>query len=218
MEDQHSIAPSSVLVLYFSAATLLALPRLRSLWLISESDVVVCRGLWTAIFAVTLIVLLAQSTSRLKSLQPAYRSLAKEQRSGFWGRGFFIYLLPLLKVGNSKILDVSDLPQVDEQLQGSRAGKELQKAVTSCRGRHRVPRAAFKAYTALFLWAILPRLALTAFNFAQPLLLTATINFMESDPAPENTSYGPSLVGAYVLVYIGMAVCFPSLWPVPSLT
>ncbi|KAJ5096759.1 hypothetical protein N7456_007480 [Penicillium angulare] len=212
MEDQRSIAPSSILILYFSSTTLLALPRLRSLWLISNPDVQVCRGIWTAILVVTLLVLFTQSASRFKSLQPSYRSLTKEQLSGFWSRGFFVYLLPLLKVGNAKILEISDLPEVDGALQGSRAGAKLQQGLQNSSGRFKVPRAAFKAYTSVLLWAVPPRLALSAFNFSQTFLLTATINFMESDSSPENESYGPSLVGAYVLMYLGIAITTAIYW------
>ncbi|KAJ5292026.1 hypothetical protein N7478_001277 [Penicillium angulare] len=212
MEDQRSIAPSSILILYFSSTTLLALPRLRSLWLISNPDVLVCRGIWTAILAITVLVLFTQSASRFKSLQPSYKLLTKEQLSGFWSRGFFVYLLPLLKVGNAKILEISDLPEVDEALQGSNAGAELQKAIQSSAGRYRVLRAVFKAYASVLLWAIPPRLALSAFTFSQTFLLTATVNFMESKSTPENESYGPSLVGAYVLMYFGIAMSTAVYW------
>ncbi|KAJ9151149.1 putative Multidrug resistance-associated protein [Pleurostoma richardsiae] len=38
MEDQRSVAPSDILVLYFSASTTLAIPRLRSLWQIPTAE------------------------------------------------------------------------------------------------------------------------------------------------------------------------------------
>lgn len=209
LEDQRSIAPSYILVLYFSAAGLLSLPRLRSLWLITGEDgVTVCRGLWTTIFIVTVLVLFAESASRFTSLQPLYQLRNREERSGFWGRSFYVYLLPLLKAGNSKVLDVNDLPGVDAELQGEDSGdrlrREFSKRHTS--GKNILIRAALAAYRPIFLWAIPSRLALTAFNFSQPFLITTTINFMGASATSENQNYGPSLVGAYILVYCGITV------------
>lgn len=54
--------------------------------------------------------------------------------------------------------------------------------------------------------AIIPRLCRSAFSFCQPFLLTATLNFIASPSMPETKYYGNALVGAYVLVYLGMAV------------
>lgn len=209
LEDQRSIAPSYILVLYFSSASLLALPRLRSLWLITDEDgVIVCRGLWTTIFIFTVLVLFAESASRFTSLQPLYQLRNREERSGFWGRSFYVYLLPLLKAGNSKLLEVTDLPDVDAELQGEDAGNKLRQAFAKSRksGKHILVTAAFVAYRSIFLWAIPCRLALTAFSFSQPFLITTTINFMGASPTAENQNYGPSLVGAYILVYSGITV------------
>lgn len=66
-----------------------------------------------------------QSASKFTSLRPTYQPLTKEELNSFWGRGFYIYLLPLLKVGNSKVFEVDDLPEVDAQLQGTDAGEDL---------------------------------------------------------------------------------------------
>jgi hypothetical protein len=209
LEDQRSIAPSYILVLYFSSASLLALPRLRSLWLIpGEGGISVCRGLWTTIFIVTVLVLFAESASRFTSLQPLYQLRNREERSGFWGRSFYVYLLPLLKAGNSKLLEVSDLPEVDAELQGQDAGDKLQLEFAKRRtsDKNILIRAAFDAYKPIFLWAIPSRLALTAFNFSQPFLITTTIKFMGASPTTENQNYGPSLVGGYILVYSGVTV------------
>lgn len=51
---------------------------------------------------------------------------------------------------------------------------------------------------------VIPRLCLTTFTFAQPFLITATLNYVD-DPNP-NTDYGKGLIGAWVLTYLGLAV------------
>ena len=69
--------------------------------------------------------------------------------------------------------------------------------------------AILRAYSLPFLSAMLPRLALTAFTFSQPFLITATVTFFGAPSSPETTQYGKALVGAYLLVYLGSAVNTP---------
>ena len=52
---------------------------------------------------------------------------------------------------------------------------------------------------------MLPRLVMAAFLYAQPLLLTRTVSFIEHEEDNRSTAYG--LIGAYALVYTGLSVC-----------
>lgn len=60
-------------------------------------------------------------------------------------------------------------------------------------------------------WHILavvpPRTCLTAFNFCQPFLINRAVSYAEQSNSPQNTNIGYGLIGAYVLVYVGIAVC-----------
>lgn len=52
---------------------------------------------------------------------------------------------------------------------------------------------------------IIPRLALLALTFCQPLLLRRLLNYLKhSDVEDKNIGYG--LIGAYFVVYVGLAV------------
>jgi hypothetical protein len=64
--------------------------------------------------------------------------------------------------------------------------------------------ACFYAYAPSFLSAIIPRLILSALRFAQPFMITKLIRFVGDKGTPEH--FGRGLIGAYVLVYLGMAV------------
>jgi len=56
--------------------------------------------------------------------------------------------------------------------------------------------------------AVLPRLCLAGFRFAQPFLIQTIINFV-GEPSTEDTGgIAGGLIGATALVYIGMAVRF----------
>lgn len=206
MEDQRSVRPSDLLVLYFSASSLLSLPRLRSLWLISSDDT--AKSLWTAIVILTAAAALAESIAKTRFLRPPYQHVTKEQSTGFWGQSLFTWLFPLLRLGYSKSIQVQDLYDVDEDLQGAAAGRKLQASWTKPRPHYALLRAACFAYSSPLLLGVLARLCVTAFTFCQPFLITATVNFMQQPETAESERYGQALIGAYVLVYVGIAVRF----------
>ncbi|PWY72279.1 putative multidrug resistance-associated protein [Aspergillus heteromorphus CBS 117.55] len=210
VEDQHSIEPSDLLVVYFSALTLLDIPRLRSLWLIPDTDI--CRGLWTAIYILTVVALFLESMKKLKILRSLYQDVTKEQVIGFWGRSFFIWVTPLFRAGFSDILSVEDLPETDKALQGDIARQRLENAWVDCKPSRRLLKAVFHAYLWPVLSAVVPRLALSGFTFCQPFLIASTIGYFEDGSTDDIRKYGRALVGAYLLVYLGIAISTAVYW------
>jgi hypothetical protein len=116
-------------------------------------------------------------------------------------------VLPFFQVGYSKVLQSTDMPEVDDDLRGENSGRKLQSAWEVTKNNRRLLRATFRAYIWPCLSGILPRLCLTAFTFCQPFLITATVDFMGNPTTAESKKYGQALVGAYVLVFLGIAVC-----------
>lgn len=210
LEDQRSLRPSDLLTLYFLVSSLCGLPRLRSLWLLPTASVDVCRYLWLSIFIVTVLVLVVESIPKSRILKPQYQKTSKEQTCGFLNRSFFIWLLPFLQKGYSTALRIEDIDEIDTRLQGQECGERLQAAWKSLQQndnqRHGVIKATIYAYRWAFLSAVPPRLALSLFNFAQPFLITATINYIGSSSMPETKLTGQALIGAYIIVYVGLAV------------
>lgn len=204
IEDQHSVKPSDLLVLYFSASTLLYIPRLRTLWLIPS--VSTARGLWTTIFILTTVTLFVESARKTRMLRPLYQNATKEQMSGFWAQSFYTWVLPFFHTGYSTVLDLSNMPEIDEGLREETAGRRLETSWQKARGRHRLLRATFRAYIWPLVSGIVPRLALTAFTFCQPFLIETTVIFMGSKEKHVPKSHGDALIGAFVLTYLGIAV------------
>lgn len=64
----------------------------------------------------------------------------------------------------------------------------------------------FKATKAPLLAAVPARLCVVAFNFCQPLLLTRSLKFFEEPVNSYTNDIGYGLIGAYFLVYVGLAV------------
>ncbi|KAK6814078.1 hypothetical protein RU639_010488 [Aspergillus parasiticus] len=210
LEDQRSIRPSDLLVIYLTMAAMCAIAPLRSLWSISPTNA--CTGLWTALFAITVACLCMESVHKTGLLRLQSYSPTKEQVCGFWSRSLFIWILSLFRIGYSHILRMEDIPEVDHDLRGEVTGEKLRKAWEKSRGKHRLVRATFAAYQFSCLSAILPRLALSAFTFAQPFLITATVNYINIPSSSESQKYGQAIVGAYVLVYAGYAISTAVYW------
>ena len=53
-----------------------------------------------------------------------------------------------------------------------------------------------------------PRLCLIAFNFCQPFLISRTLDWSIEDINDQTYSIGYGLIGAYLLVFVGIAVSF----------
>lgn len=123
LEDQRTLDPSDLLIHYLSSFVLLSVPRLRSLWLIPSLDAP--KAIWTVVFVVTVAVLGMESMSKSSLLRPIYERATKEQTLGFWGRSFFIWVLPLFREGYSKLLNPGDVPSVDDELVENAAGPRL---------------------------------------------------------------------------------------------
>ncbi|KXH29218.1 ABC transporter [Colletotrichum simmondsii] len=206
LEDQRSTRPSDLLILYFSASAILSLPRLRTLWLISSAGA--SRGLWTAIIILTILVVPLESIGKKRFLRTEYRALTKEEETGFWGRSFFTWLMPFFRLGYSRVIHIRDMPEVDKDLAGDRAGASLEAAWSKRKGQkyHALIRSGFYAYRGTLFAGVITRLFLTAFTFCQPFLITATVKYMQTPKTPQSQRYGQALVGAYVLTYLGLAV------------
>ncbi|EPS31570.1 hypothetical protein PDE_06525 [Penicillium oxalicum 114-2] len=213
LEDQRSVRPSDIMVLYFFAASILALPRARTLWTLSpavETQAIV----WTLVAVATSVVLGLESINKRRSVVSAYKQASKEYTSSFWARSFFIWMLPLFQSGFSSILALHDMPEVDRDLQGGSAEDRLLETWSKNQQiqKAKLVRVVFRAYLWPFLSAVVPRLCLTACKFCQPFLISATIGFLSDVQTSDRKYYGPSLVGAFVLTYLGMALATAMYW------
>lgn len=67
-------------------------------------------------------------------------------------------------------------------------------------------KACFRAYLFPFLTAIPPRLCKSVFYFSQPLLINVTVSYVGAATVDRN--FGQGIIGAWTLVYLGVAVRF----------
>lgn len=196
----RSLRPSTVLDLYLSLSSLLNIARTRTLWLLAAGSPVPI--LMTVNLSLTLFALLLESIEERKRLSNG----SPEEFSGIWARISFSWLLPLLKTGYDKVLSQDDLPNLDTRLQSRLLRRQLITTWSKYdpKARHSLVKACFRTHLSTLPSAVIPRLCVTAFTFAQPFLVETTIDFVGDENA--KSYHGRGLIGAWALVYLGIAL------------
>ncbi|KAK0710401.1 P-loop containing nucleoside triphosphate hydrolase protein [Apiosordaria backusii] len=205
-EDQRSIRPSDLLVLYFSFRAILYIPTLRSLW---QIDVTLAPRLtWTLLFINNAALAFLESARKRNLIRPPGPNATKEQTAGFWSRGFLSWVLPFLKIGNSQILDLPAIPKVDRDLQAISNWTEINKKWRqSSSSRYRLLIATLSASRWTIILAVPPRLALSTFRFCLPFLIESAVTYLNSTAEElRGQYYGYGLIGACGLVFLGIGL------------
>ncbi|RYP12551.1 hypothetical protein DL765_007253 [Monosporascus sp. GIB2] len=200
LQHHRSEQPSALLAIFFALISLLNVARVRSLWLIPHSTGPAV--LQTLVLLQGAGVLLAESLGKKNALRfpEKFHSSGPEPFTGFWNLVGFSWLLGTLNRGYHSILSVDDLPDLDYRLRSEALREKLTNDKTQKRS---LLMACFRAYAPSFLLAIIPRLILSALKFAQPFMITKLIRFVGDKGVPDD--FGRGLIGAYALVYLGMA-------------
>ncbi|KAH8602264.1 P-loop containing nucleoside triphosphate hydrolase protein [Bisporella sp. PMI_857] len=206
VEHSKAVHPSLILEAYLFFSLLFDTARARTLWLQQHN-----RGI-AIVFIASLvaksIIYIVEAFQKKSVLCRSYQNYPPEAVSGLLNRSFFLWLNTLFRKGYSKDLLLDDLFSLDKHLKA----KYLQHLLESSWAKvlKRPPHALLLMTMRRLRWPIVapifPRLCLTAFNFCQPFLLERAIR-LSAEPINQDTNnYGYGLIGAYILVYIGIAI------------
>ena len=208
LDHIRSIRPSTVLAIFLSTMTLLSVARVRTIWLVwsTNSIPMVIPVLLSFILILTLVSLLLESLEKRKNIDQTDPDATPEQFSGFWKRTSFAWLASTFRQGYRRILTVHELPALDPKLDTDVLLQQLESKWSKYdkKKKHSLLKACFHAFSVSLLTAVIPRLCLTGFTFAQPFLINTTINYVGGGNS--DSSIGHGLIGAYALVYVGKAV------------
>ncbi|KAH8201947.1 hypothetical protein TruAng_003860 [Truncatella angustata] len=204
-DHQRSIRPSSLLAMYLMIATILGVARLRTLWSIPGATGAAI--VFSLVLGLTLTALVLESTSKDQALRSPreYSGVGSEPFSGLWARIAYFWLLGTVRQGYHKILSVDDLPGMDPQLRSGVLHSKLEREWSACdqARKYSLIVSCFRAYSTALFSAVLPRLCLTGFTFAQPFMINTLTDWIQKTDAPESS--GKGMIGAYALVYLGLA-------------
>ncbi|EQL03011.1 ABC transporter [Ophiocordyceps sinensis CO18] len=219
-EHARTVKPSALLGVYLFFTLLFDVAQSRNQWLSSRNDAFT--KLFTASVALKLAVLLVEAQSKARwAMEPRVHAHNPEATSSIFNRSVFFWLNDLLFRGYRKRLAADDLYTLDESLLADNyRGKfwdelERRRSTPVAKGKG-TGRALFRAMAVVLKWPfltpILPRLAVTAFSFAQPFFINAVLRHVKTDTAKASADVGYGFIGAAVVIYTGIAVSTGLYW------
>ncbi|KAF5511663.1 ABC transporter atnG [Colletotrichum siamense] len=207
LEHDRSVRPSFVLSTYLFLSVLLDTARARTLWMLGPNQTI--PAIFTCTLALRAVMILLESTEKRRILVPQHKGYSKEVTSGTFNRSVFFWLTSLFINGYRNILKLEDLYPLDPKLASEPLYKKLADAWGQVPDKTR-PGALFSTWLRVFAGpmsaAVVPKLFQIGFNYAQPLLVQQAIELAGLPQTREYRNRGFGLIGAYVLVYTGIAV------------
>ncbi|GAW18308.1 hypothetical protein ANO14919_077830 [Xylariales sp. No.14919] len=206
LEHAKSIRPSFIITFYLIFTVFLDIARTRTQWLLKDADGVAAT--LTASLAVKIALLTLEAVEKRRLLVGGYHEYPPESTSGPFSRGFFLWLNSLLLSGFGKVLSVADLPSISEKLDSLVLAKDLSASWDSCnqKKRHALAFATVLAFRWEVLLIVFPKLAYVALSLSQPFLIQEAVSFVQNTGAGNNNDVGYGLIGAFALVYTGLAI------------
>ncbi|KAJ5175771.1 multidrug resistance-associated protein [Penicillium canariense] len=205
VEDERSVRPSSLLAIYLLFTLLFDVVQTRTLWLSNKNSLV--PSLFTASVAAKTVMVLFESLGKQKHLIGSYQDLPPESTSGIVNRSFMWWLNRLFLTGFRSLLATKNLDHLDKPLESVGTARRALRAWALRRRperRFEFPWQMGRAFKVPFTLTVLLRLCLTGFTFSQPFLITSILNWLDKSPGASNDGYG--LIGATILIYLGMAL------------
>ena len=183
---------------------------MRTLWLRQDYSPVSHRiaVLYTLAFVIKICTFAVESLPKRQAPASPYRDASPEARADMVNRALFWWINPIFVQGYSSTLEVPDLPVLDNALSAKNSHLILSSSweANKAQGKASLLGTAITTLKWPLLSAAPARLALIGFTFAQPLLLKRALAVSSSEPSQYNSNVGYALIGAYFLVYVGMAI------------
>ncbi|GKU10283.1 unnamed protein product [Fusarium langsethiae] len=206
IEHVYSYRPSTVLNLFLLFSVLFDATRTRTLWLQGYNRPAAITALVATV--VKILLLAVEAIEKRGFLRPQYRDLPSEVTSGVFSHWLFSWQIPLFRTGYSQNLQIESLFPLEKHFKSSYLQNQLQDAwgKTSKKGDYALMFTVFKSLKRPLLAIVFPRLCFIGFTFCQPSLISATLRWAERDSNSDDMSQGYGLIGAWFLVFVGLAV------------
>ena len=205
-EHQRNIRPSLLLEAYFLLTLFFDAARVRTTWLQGYNNAPA--GVSTAALAIKFFLLAAEIVTKRNILRSPWTGQSPEATSGLFGKTLFLWLNQLFRTGYNKSLSIEDLTPLDKHLTSDYLWNRLHQPWSE--KSNKGPRSLLMLFFGRLKWRLLaavpPRLGLIAFNFCQPFLITRAVEFNQQPVNGSTTNAGYGLIGAYFIVYCGIAV------------
>ncbi|KAH9869491.1 hypothetical protein IAQ61_006697 [Plenodomus lingam] len=205
-EHVRTVKPSFILNVYLLFTSIFDIARSRSYSLTPELDLPAT--IFTTRLAIKILLAIFEARGKRKLLLPEYVDSPSETTSGIYKSASFWWLNELFKKGFSSSIGLDDLFHLDKHLKAEYLHEALGTAWSKVHnsGSHSLFLATMNRLKWPVLAVVPPRLALIGFNFCQPFLINRAVTFSQQSTSSETTNIGYGLIGAYILVFVGIAV------------
>ncbi|TVY81873.1 ABC transporter FUM19 [Lachnellula suecica] len=202
-EHSTTLRPSPLICSYLLLSTILDLAQVRTLWLMDVGHKI--PAVFSALFAVKGLLLIVECLQK-KLIRPVDVARSPEDKCSPVSRSFFLWLVPLIYVGFRRAIKMDDMYEPPLDAAPEILEKKLQKAwaESNPHNKHRLLLVTAKVLKSRLLAPVIPRICMVGLMITQPVLLLRLINFLDEQPVSPNNGYG--LLGAYALVYFGIAI------------
>ncbi|KAJ3549386.1 hypothetical protein NM208_g529 [Fusarium decemcellulare] len=206
VEHVYSYRPSTVINLFLFFSVLFDATRTRTLWLQGYNRSPAIAALVATV--VKIAMLAVEAIEKRGFLRPQYRTLPPEVTSGVFSQWAFWWQLPLFRAGYSKKLEIETLFPLAKHFKSSYQQSLLQTAwaKASKKEGHALILVVLRTLKWPILSIIFPRLCFIGFTFCQPFLISTTLAWAENDGDSDDMNQGYGLIGAWFIVYVGLAV------------
>ncbi|KAH8423784.1 uncharacterized protein LDX57_001542 [Aspergillus melleus] len=206
VEDTKSHRPSTILALYLLFSVFLDATQVRTLWLTQS---VAPAAVQSCVLATKLTMLVLETREKKFYLKSPYKDYPPEATSGILNLSFVWWLNGLFQTGYRKLMGAQDLFELDPGLASDAAGGRLERTwekIRSIDSKFALPLAFMRTFWKELLAVVFPRLCMIGFTCSQPFLIMTAIRYVDQPGGSQDRNHGYGLIGATLLIYIGIAV------------
>ncbi|KAF2475450.1 canalicular multispecific organic anion transporter 1 [Lindgomyces ingoldianus] len=205
-EHLRSVQTSFLLNVYLLVTVVFDAARSRSFSL--DNNLESISVVFTTRVGIKVFLAIFEAKGKRSILLPEYAETPLEATSGIYSRAFFWWQIGLFRQGFSNTLSVDNLFQLDKHLRSGFLLQVIQSAWEELTSRQ--TNSLFALTLKKLKWPLMavvpPRVCLIAFNFCQPFLIHRAIAYSQQPDMNQTSNIGYGLIGAYVLVYVGIAI------------
>lgn len=204
-EHRHALRASALTGLYLAATAVFDVAESRSFF---KRDLVTLGRLSEASACVRILLLGLEEVPKVNLIiDPIIRNASgSEATSGFWSRTFFFFMGPIFRIGFRRTIRMEDLTPIGIEFSSKQLFSTLSRHWQHCGdATPSLLLACCFTWKAALVAILIPRLALSGFNFSQPFILRA---LLASIGRRDTTSYSSgALIAATGLAFFGTGIC-----------
>ena len=213
-DHNKSPRPSVLLGIYLSLTVLPDAAQARTLFLSSDdAPEFTYSSVFCAALGLKILILLLEAKKKSAWLAWNKQDHSPEESSGIYSLGVFAWLNKMFLDGYKGVLTMDDLYPLDHALDGKTLHSKFSAHMDYAKmkgDKYGLVKVLIHTLKGPLLVPIIPRLALLAFTFCQPLFVHSILDYLSKPELDANFGYG--FIGASVLIYSGIAISTALYW------